>query len=119
MLQGLDRVLIATRNHDKMADFCRSVLGAELSPVRVAGHTMYDGTCGPFAWLLCPAELAGIAAQDACLQLRFVVRDVQQVLARARRFGALIESDEVLEDQRTAGIVRDPDGNAWEFVQNV
>lgn len=116
MIRGLDRVVIATTKTDAMAAFCRTVLGAELTAVQAAGHTMYDGTCGPFAWLLCPVALAGVDAKDTRHQLRLIVDDTAAIAARARHAGAPVETESTLDDMRSYVIVRDPDGNAWEFV---
>ena len=114
---SIDKIVIAVGDLDKMGFFYSAVFGVKLNDVDVGNAKMKTGLWGTMEFLLCPKELAGIKANQNTIQLRFVVKDIDLVLKRAKETGGQI----ITNIQSTHGVktaaVRDPDGNSIELIQ--
>ena len=105
-------VTIATTNIEPMNRFYNAVFDAHLEPFAAYGTTLYRGHLAGLELVLCPNDLLQIAAEKNRQQLRFVVDDIEQVVATAVAHGGGLIGEMT---QIAAGIV-DPDGNSIELV---
>jgi catechol 2,3-dioxygenase-like lactoylglutathione lyase family enzyme len=109
-------ITLATTNTAAMAAFYNSVFDARIQPTQAYGATLYKGTLAGISLLLCPNEIAGVAAEQSRHQLQFAVASLDDSLDQVRAAGGAIEQIEAGGSERRAA-VRDPDGNTLEFVE--
>lgn len=102
-----------------MVDFYQSVFQAEFQPVEAYGAMLFRGKIAGMDFLLCPQELAGIHAEQNRFQLKFQVRDLQQVIDLALTNGGSLMGAPVQNGGTKAAAVRDPDGNSIEFEESL
>lgn len=114
----IDRITLAVNNMEAMVGFYNNVFDARLLAVEmVPGIRFYRGTLAGMGLLLCPNEIAGVNAHQNRHQLRFVVDDIEDMLARVvAAGGVLVNAIQELGSDRIAG-GRDPDGNTFELLQ--
>ncbi len=115
----LERITIAVTDSSAMQEFYSKVFHIKFEVQTVMQHPLYSGSLYGLPILLCPAELAGISAQENRHQLEFAVDDLDEIVTVAQMFGGSL-MDEVVEEEglRSAGI-QDPDGNSIVFKQYV
>jgi catechol 2,3-dioxygenase-like lactoylglutathione lyase family enzyme len=115
-MQLLQMTLAAT-NVPAMVAFYDAVLDARLQPVTAYGTTLYRGAVAGVGLLLCPNEIAGVAAEQSRHQLRLRVPDLARAMERARASGGSLDGEVMEADGVRQAAVRDPDGNTLELEQ--
>ncbi len=115
----LERVTIAVTHLDAMVRFYNEVFDAELVAIRTFGtHRFFSGKLAGVDLLLCPNEIAGVAAQQNRQQFRIAVDDLDGALAKVLEAGGQQKGDLQRENSSRVIAVMDPDGNTLELIQH-
>ncbi|MEM9037487.1 MAG: VOC family protein [Actinomycetota bacterium] len=110
----IDRLTIAVTNMAAMVAFYDAVFDGGFD--RIEGTDFHLGSLAGFSVLLCPNEIAEVVAEKNRIQLRFVVDDVDALVARAEASGGGAYGERVESDGTIGWGVADPDGNSIELT---
>lgn len=113
----IDKVTIAVRDMAGMVAFYGAVLGVSFEERELAGHALQAATAGGVEFLLCPAELAGVAADVNTVQLRLLVEDVAAAYGAGLMAGGESLAEPELREGRPSAALRDLDGNSLELTE--
>jgi catechol 2,3-dioxygenase-like lactoylglutathione lyase family enzyme len=78
----IDRITLAVTHVDAVIAFYNEIFDAGIEPL--VDSPLYAGTLGGVSLLVCPNEIAGVEASRNRHQLRFVVDNIEDVLAAFR-----------------------------------
>lgn len=112
----IDKITIAVADMEKMHHFYQQVFGIKFQPVSMAGYTLQTAVVDDFELMLCPKELAGVAATINTIQLRFVVADADGAYRQAIAAGGIPITEPQIIEGRNHASFRDPDGNSLEII---
>ncbi len=113
----IDKITIATRNHEEMKNFYANSFHIHFAELDCGTFTMYQGDLNGIEILLCPCSIAGIDAKENNLQLRFVVQRIEETVQECLNNGGKV-IQEISEDSgRFTSGMQDPDGNCMEITQ--
>jgi predicted enzyme related to lactoylglutathione lyase len=115
-LVQLTQMTLATTRTPEMVKFYNTLLGTQLQPTEAFGTTLYHGTLAGIPLVICPNEIAGVEAEQSRHQLVFRVGDLPSLLQNVESAGGTIETP--VSDLSTRAILRDPDGNTIEVIQD-
>lgn len=114
MIEGLT---IATYNTEAMVNFYAKVFGLAFESKQMYGTTLYNAEWSGLKLQFCPAQLAGIEAEQNRHQFDIVVDDLDKALVQVTVHGGSIMHDiQDSETSRTVGIY-DPDKNSIVLIE--
>ena len=114
---SLKGMAIATNNMSRMVDFYNTVFNATLTPFMMGSFTLYQGQIDELNITLAPNEMLDIQADKSRYQLSFIVPNLDEAVALARRTGGTqMQEISIYEGDRYCGVT-DPDGNSIELVE--
>lgn len=114
----MDRITLAVEHIPEMVTFYNAVFNARLIPIGASADAPFHrGKLAGTELLFCPNSIARVDARQNRHQLRFVVDDLERVLAQAAAAGGLTRYDIHANAQMQSAAVEDPDGNTIEFIQ--
>lgn len=118
MTLRIDRVILAVTKMKSMVAFYNAVFDARLVAIEMMpGIEFYRGKLAGIDLLMCPNDVAGVVAQQNRHQFRFVVENVEQMLATVvQAGGSQLNAIQEVGADRVASAY-DPDGNTFELVQ--
>ncbi len=108
---------LATTQMDAMRAFYAQVFQIQFEEVTMSGRSLYSGDWGGLKLLLCPADLAGIQADQNRHQFDIVVFDLSKTIEQALLHGGM-QLGEITEDEKAWSVgMYDPDKNSLVFKQ--
>lgn len=114
----MDRITLAVEHIPEMVAFYNRVLNARLIPIgSSADAPFHRGKLAGTELLFCPNSIAQVDARQNRHQLRFVVNDLEGILAQVSAAGGLSRADIHTSAQMKSAAIEDPDGNTIEFIQ--
>ena len=111
----LSQITLATTRTLEMVRFYDTLFGTQLQATKAYGTTLYNGTLAGIPLVICPNEVAGVAAEQSRHQLTLEVADLSALLELVETSGGAIETPNM--DSTTTAILRDPDGNTIEVIK--
>ena len=115
-LVQLTQMTLATTRTREMVKFYNTLFGTQLQATEVSGMTLYRGTLAGIPLLICPNEIAGVEAEQSRHQLALRVPALSALLGLVEANGGVIDTP--VTDSISTAIVRDPDGNTMEVIQD-
>ena len=115
-LVQLTQMTLATTRTPEMVKFYDTLFGTQLQATEAYGTTLYHGMLAGFPLVICPNEIAGVEAEQSRHQLTLRVVDLSGLLQNVESAGGTIETP--VSDLSTRAILRDPDGNTIEVIQD-
>ncbi len=114
----MDRITLAVERIPEMVAFYNRVFNARLIPIgSSADAPFHRGKLAGTELLFCPNSIAHVDARQNRHQLRFVVDDLEGILAQTAAAGGRSRDEIHGNLQMKAAAVEDPDGNTIEFIQ--
>lgn len=114
----MDRITLAVEHIPEMVTFYNTVFNARLIPIgSSADAPFHRGKLAGTELLFCPNSIAQVDARQNRHQLRFVVDDLEGIIAQAAAAGGRSRNDIHANTHMKSAAVEDPDGNTIEFIQ--
>jgi predicted enzyme related to lactoylglutathione lyase len=114
-IDRIDRITLAVTHVDAVIAFYNEIFDSGIEPL--GDSPLYAGTLGGVPLLVCPNEIAGVDASQSRHQLRFVVDDIEDVLAHVPLAGGSLLNRDRVGGRLVVGI-SDPDGNTYELIED-
>lgn len=111
------QITLAAIRIPEMVHFYTTAFALNLEPTAAYGTTLYRGTLGNTAFVLCPNALAGVEADQSRHQFTYTVSDLRAIGERAIAAGGTVQEEIPACDRPATMIIRDPDGNSIVFIQ--
>jgi predicted enzyme related to lactoylglutathione lyase len=109
----LDRFTVAVTDMEAMVAFYNALFDAELK----AHDPFHMGRLGSLELVFCPNYIAEVNAEKNRIQMRFVVADIEAVVAQAEAAGGAAYGERYETDTFIGWGICDPDGNSIELIQ--
>lgn len=114
----MDRITLAVERIPEMVMFYNAVFNARLVPIGSSADVPFHrGKLAGTELLFCPNSIAQVDARHNRHQLRFVVDDLEAIIAQVTAAGGVSCDDIHANAQMKSAAVEDPDGNTIEFIQ--
>lgn len=115
----IDKITIAAGRIMETVRFYANTFSIEIKETPAYGTMLYKGVVGNVELLFCPKEFAGISANENTIQLRFSVKNAEELYKNALKNGGTeITPVKQVLDVKIASF-RDPDGNSIEVIEKL
>jgi predicted enzyme related to lactoylglutathione lyase len=116
---NLSSITISVNNMAEMVLFYNNMFDTKMTPFEAYEHTFYEGKLGGLEIVFCPMEVSGIISEHTRHQLNFRTNDIKEIVAKAELIGGKQKGNLVTRNERLVVAIADPDGNTFEFIQNI